>query len=144
MIESHDYEVRLAGEGSKSGSLTAPEVSVAFDVASPPEFGGPAGFWSPEHLYVAALSSCLMTTFKAIAAASKVDVMAYSDRATGHLQRGEDRLYRMDIITLRPRIEVPGSQVERARRLVDKAENACLISRSVNSEIRIEPDVYAA
>jgi len=144
VIESHDYEVRLAGEGSKSGSLTAPEVSVAFDVASPPEFGGPAGFWSPEHLYVAALSSCLMTTFKAIAAASKVDVMAYSDRATGHLQRGEDRLYRMDIITLRPRIEVPGSQVERARRLVDKAENACLISRSVNSEIRIEPDVYAA
>ena len=131
MIESHDYEVRLAGEGPKSGSLSAPDVVASFDVASPPEFGGPAGFWSPEHLYVAALSSCLMTTYKAIAAASKVDVLAYSDQATGHLQRGEDRLYRMAVVTLRPRIAVPESQMERARRLVDKAEKACLISRSV-------------
>lgn len=143
MIEEHDYEISLEGSGPKSGAVTASDVVVVLDVASPPEFGGPEGLWSPEHLYVAAVSSCLMTTFQAIAAASSVDVVSYVDQATGHLQRGEDRMYRMDRITLRPTIKVPATQVDRALRIIEKAERACLISRSVNSEILLEPDVSA-
>ena len=32
-------------------------------VATPPEFGGPAGVWSPEELLVASVGSCLLSTF---------------------------------------------------------------------------------
>lgn len=39
----------------------------------PPEFGGPERTWSPEHLFVAAVSSCLMTTFRAIAEMSELE-----------------------------------------------------------------------
>lgn len=144
MIESHDYNISLEGTGEKTGTLSATDLAVDIDVSSPPEFGGPEGVWSPEHMYVASLSACLMTTYRAIAAASKVEVLAYSDRATGHLQRGDDRFFSMDRIILRPTIVVPGSQTDRARRLVDKAEAACLISRSVNSEIVVEPDIQVA
>ena len=91
---------------------------------------------------IASVSACLMTTYQAIAAISGIDVLEYSDQATGHLQRGENRRYRMDRITLRPRIVVKESQQDRALRLVDKAEAACLISRSVNSEIVVEPDIH--
>ena len=144
MIESHDYEVSLVGSGPKTGVLHAPDVVVALDVSSPPEFGGPEGLWSPEHLYVASLSACLMTTFLAIASASGIDVLTYSDNASGHLQRGDDRLYSMDSVTLRPDITVPEAQLDRAVRVLTKAERACLISRSVNSEIHLEPNVHSS
>ncbi|HIE21251.1 MAG TPA: OsmC family peroxiredoxin, partial [Acidimicrobiia bacterium] len=131
MIEAHDYDVNLKGTGSRTGVLEA-EGLPPLDVASPPEFGGPDGVWSPEHLYVASLSSCLMTTFRVIAEIARVEVLEYSDQATGHLRRGDDRLYRMEKITLRPRVVIADpDQVEKAHRLLEKADQVCLINRSV-------------
>ena len=145
MIESHDYHVQLSGTGLKTGALSMEHLDEpSFDVASPPEFGGPAGVWSPEHLFVATLSSCLMTTYRSIADASKVDVIEYRDDAIGHLQRREDRRYWMDRVVLRPRIVVPADQIDRAVRLVDKAENACLISNSVTTEVVVEAQIVGA
>lgn len=143
MIESHDYDVEVTNTGIKTGVLTAPGDGLdTIEVASPPEFGGPAGVWSPEHLFVAALSVCLMTTFRAVAESSGLEVLDYSDRSSGHLQRGEDRRYRFDKVTLRPRVVIDDeSKVERALRLLHKAESVCLISRSVSSEIVLEPTV---
>ena len=83
-----------------------------------------------------------MTTFRSIAAASGLEVLEYSDQASGHLQRGEDRLYAFDTVTLRPRVVISDeSKVERALRLLHKAESVCLVSRSVVSEVTIEPTV---
>jgi organic hydroperoxide reductase OsmC/OhrA len=143
LIESHDYAVELANTGPKTGVLAAPgDGLAAIEVASPPEFGGPAGVWSPEHLFVAALSVCLMTTFRAVAEASGLEVLDYTDASSGHLQRGEDRLYAFDKVTLRPRVVIGDeSKVERTIRLLHKAESVCLVSRSVSSEIALEPIV---
>jgi peroxiredoxin-like protein len=144
LIEAHDYELKLEGTDPKTGILEA-EGLQPLDVASPPEFGGPDGVWSPEHLYVASLSSCLMTTFRAIAEIARVEVVEYRDQATGHLRRGDDRLYRMEKVTLRPRVVIADpDQVEKAHRLLEKADQVCLISRSVNSEVVVEPTVVVA
>ena len=143
MIESHDYVVEVTNTGVKTGMLRASADGLpGIEVASPPEFGGPAGIWSPEHLFVAALSVCLMTTFRAVAEGSGLEVLEYTDRSSGHLQRGEDRRYSFDRVTLRPRVVIEDeSKVERTLRLLAKAESACLISRSVSSEIVLEPTV---
>jgi len=143
MIESHDYEVELVNTGPKAGVLDATADGLpSIDVAAPPEFGGPAGVWSPEHLFVAALAACLMTTFRAIADASGLDVLEYKDESSGHLQRGDDRRYSFDVVTLRPRVLINDeSKIERTLRLLHKAEEACLVSRSVLSQIVLEPTV---
>ena len=143
MIESHDYEVELVNTGPKTGVLDATADGLpSIDVAAPPEFGGPAGVWSPEHLFVAALAACLMTTFRAIADASGLDVLEYNDESSGHLQRGDDRRYSFDVVTLRPRVLINDeSKIERTLRLLHKAEEACLVSRSVLSQIVLEPTV---
>jgi peroxiredoxin-like protein len=144
MIDTHEYPLRLEGMGPKEGVLTSTDDLPRLDVASPPEFGGPGRTWSPEHLFVAALSSCLMTTFRAIATMSNLDVVDYSDDAVGHLVR-EESLYRIASVTLRPRIVITDAEkVEKATRLVEKAERACLISRSVNAEILVEPTIEVA
>jgi organic hydroperoxide reductase OsmC/OhrA len=85
-----------------------------------------------------------MTTFQAIAAMSGVEVVSYSDRATGRLHRGDDRLYRMESVTLRPTVVIADeTKVDRTLRLLNKAESVCLISRSVDSTISLEPTVTA-
>ena len=144
MIDSHDYPVHLDGTGPKTAFLTSEDDLPKLEVASPPEFGGPARTWSPEHLFVAAVSSCLMTTFRTVAALSNLDVVDYSDDAVGHLVR-EGSLYRIERVTLRPRVVIADPEkVDKALRLLDKAEHACLVSRSVSAEIILEPKVEVA
>ena len=141
MIDTHDYPLHLEGTGPKTGMLTSHEGLPKLDVASPPEFGGPAGTWSPEHLFVAAVSSCLMTTFRTVASMSGLDVVDYTDDPIGHLVR-EGSLYRIESVTLRPTVVIADpAKVDKAWRLLEKAERACLISRSVHAEIRLEGSV---
>ncbi|RYD87166.1 MAG: hypothetical protein EOP50_21205 [Sphingobacteriales bacterium] len=64
----HYYDVAVAWEAGRHGTLSSPVLHDRITVATPPEFAkGEAGTWSPEHLLVAAVNSCLMTTFLAIA-----------------------------------------------------------------------------
>lgn len=146
MTEEHIYPVTLESTGLKTGELASSTDGLpVIEVASPPQFGGPANTWSPEHLYVAALASCLMTTFRAIAAASDVEIVTYRDHADGHLTRDETRLYRVDEVTLRPEIVITdASKLEKARRILAKAEKACLVSRSVNTVVKLEGSIQAA
>ena len=146
MIESHDYVVELTNTGLKTGIVGAPADGLTdLDVASPPEFGGPEGVWSPEHMFVGALATCLMTTFRAIAEASGLEVVDYSDTATGHLKRGDSRMYSFETVTLRPIITIADpSKVDRALRLIHKADAACLVSRSVASQVIVEPTITVA
>lgn len=143
MIDSHDYQVEVAGTGPKTGRLTAAGDDLpTLDIASPPEFGGPSGVWSPEHLFVASVASCLMTTFRSMAERSGVEVVSYEDESVGRMARDDDRLFRIERITLRPRIVVTAdSRLDKARRLIEKAESVCLIGRSIESETVLEPTV---
>lgn len=146
MIDSHDYHLDVTGRDEKTGLLEGQQDGLpALEVASPPEFGGPKGVWSPEHLFVAAISACLMTTFRSIAGRSGVEVVGYSDSPTGRLVRGDDGLYSIDLVTLRPTVSVSaGSRADRAIRLLEKAERVCLVSRSVRCEVVLEPTLIQA
>jgi organic hydroperoxide reductase OsmC/OhrA len=146
MTQNHEYMVRVGSTGLKTGELTSAEDGLPdIGVASPPQFGGPGETWSPEHLFVAALASCLMTTFRSIAEASGLEVEGYVDRAVGHLTQDENRLYRVDTVTLSPEIVISDtSKLEKAYRILDKAEKACLVSRSVNTEVTVNGSIEAS
>jgi organic hydroperoxide reductase OsmC/OhrA len=144
MSESHDYTLTVRWTSERKGMARA-ETLPPLEVATPPEFGGHPGIWSPEHLFVAALSSCLMATFLAIAANSKLEFRSFECPATGTVRRGEDRLFRVTEAVLRPRLVLAhAADRERAARILQKAEQACLISNSVRTTIRLEPVIEAA
>ena len=145
MDQPHLYRVALESDGPKAGTLRSPDSLPPLPVASPPQFGGPPGVWSPEHLFVASVASCLMTTFRAIADMSGLDIVEYTDSASGKLVKGDDSLYSITEVTLRPRVVIADQrQVAKAERLIQKAEKACLISRSVTAAIHLEPEVIVA
>ena len=82
-MDPHYYAVDVEWSDSRKGIICSPELNkhegVCIEVATPPEFPqGIAGIWSPEHLFVAAVSGCLMTTFLAIAENSSLEFMSFS------------------------------------------------------------------
>lgn len=124
--------------------MSAPDLP-ALEVDAPPEFKGHEGVWTPEHLFVAAVNSCFMTTFLAIAENSKLEFVSFSADAKGKLERLEGRGFIMTEVVLRPRLLISHSRdVERAGRILQKAEKNCLISNSIKAETRLEPEVSFA
>ena len=145
MIEQHDYPVTLRWTGEKLGVATSSDRLPELEVATPPEFGGPEFVWSPEHLLVASVASCFMTTLLAIAANSKLEIVGLDIPASGRLARGDDRRYSITRIELRPRIVIADEKDRtKAERLAHKADEICLISRSLRSEVVLEPTVEIA
>ncbi|HMR20223.1 MAG TPA: OsmC family protein, partial [Sphingobacterium sp.] len=68
MSQIHTYEVNLHWKEGRTGTLSSPTLDDTITCATPPEFpNGVPGIWSPEHLYTAAINSCYMATFLAIA-----------------------------------------------------------------------------
>jgi peroxiredoxin-like protein len=137
---SHTYNVTLQWTAERQGQLASPELTDSVTVATPPPFPqGKEGTWSPEHLLVASVSSCLMTTFLAVAENSKLAFVSYADKAVGKLENVDGKLA-ISEIRLQPEIGIHSeADQERALRILQKSEANCLISRSVRSRIEMKP-----
>ncbi len=140
-VHSH-YPVSVRWEGERRGQASSPDGLPDLVVAAPPSFGGPAGVWSPEHLFVLSVATCCMTTFLAVAEASKLEVTAVECGGNGTLERGEDRRFWISTLVLRPRVTlVREEDRERGLRLIAKAESACLIHNSIRTQVTLESEV---
>lgn len=142
MAQEHYYEVTVRWDSDRKGTMRSPVLHDPLEVATPPEFPkGMPGIWSPEHLLVAAVESCLMTTFLAIAENSKLPFESFQSNAVGKLEMVEGK-YMISEITLSPVLEIANeADRERAERILIKSEAACLISNSVKSNIVFHPEV---
>src|ERR1035437_10936531 len=68
----HQYDVHLTGGPAGYAQLSTPGVP-DLRAAAPSDYDGPGDAWSPEHLLLAALQTCFLLTFRAIARVSKVE-----------------------------------------------------------------------
>lgn len=142
MAETHFYTVDLAWQENRKGILSSQVLNDKLEVATPPEFPkGMEGIWSPEHLLVAAVNSCLMTTFLAIAENSKLDFLSFKSSAAGKLEQVEGKFI-ISEVELKPEVIIEKEdQVWRAETVLQKSEANCLISNSVKSKIIFNPVV---
>lgn len=138
----HNYNVQLTWQEGRIGQLQSTELNDKITVATPPEFdGGVPGIWSPEHLLTASVLSCFMTTFLAIANVSKLEFETFDCEATGVLSKVDGK-FMMTEIALRPHLSITdASKMERALRILEKAESNCLISNSIQSKVSLRPNV---
>ena len=145
----HRYTARCRWSGStgqgydaydRAHLVGAPPAEQELELASDPAFLGDARLLNPEQLFVAALSSCQLLEFLALAARARVDVTEYEDHAEGPMDDG-DAPARIQRVVLRPRIVAAGASEERVRKLVDQAHRHCYIANSVTTEVVVEPEV---
>lgn len=142
MSNTHYYQVAVAWNNDRKGLMSSDILPQKIEVATPPEFAkGMPGIWSPEHLLVAAVNSCLMTTFLAIAENSKLEFSTFNSNAIGKLEVVEGK-YLISEIELKPVLTINNTtDVEKAERILQKSEKACLISNSIKSTIIFKPTV---
>lgn len=142
MAQEHFYEVSIQWTSDRKGIISSPVLNHEIEVATPPEFPkGIAGIWSPEHLFVAAVNTCFMTTFLAVAENSKLEFQTFHSKAIGKLEIIEGK-YMISEITLMPEVKLTNiSDTEKAERIMHKSEAACLISNSIKTNINFQPIV---
>lgn len=106
-----------------------------------PEFKGDAARVNPEEAFVAALSTCHMLTFLAIAARKRFTVDAYIDEAVGQMERNAEGKYWISRVTLRPRVTFAGLRQPTTGELSElhhAAHENCFVANSVKSEVVVD------
>lgn len=144
MADAHTYTTSLKWSDTRQGVISSDGVE-DIRVATPPQFpGGIEGMWSPETLFVAAAEICLMTTFLAIAGNSKVEFQSYDSTAVGTLEQTAAG-YEFTKIVVKPHVVITDeSRVDRVQRILEKAEEHCLISRSMKTPVELQATVTVA
>ena len=141
-MESHIYQVNVKWMADRIGEASSQELLNTIDVATPPQFPkGLEGVWSPEHFFTAAVNGCFMTTFLAIAENSKLSFTSFQCTADGKLEKVDGK-YLMTEVALKPILVIESeSDREKAERILQKSETACLISNSIKSKVSLITDV---
>ena len=133
----HRYAVTLSDR-----QLSAPP-RAPIAAGAPPQFGGSDQVWSPEELLVASTLLCLSTTFDAFARRESLTVRDWRGDAAGVLEKSTTGPA-FTAIELRVTILVAPGDEERCRRLIEKAEQHCIISHTLRCPVRLEATVRAA
>ncbi|MEM9941992.1 MAG: OsmC family protein [Planctomycetota bacterium] len=132
-----------------ANSNIQPEGSVSINadglqeiISEPPAaFGGSGNHWSPEDLLVAAVSDCFVLSFKAIAAASKFTWTDLKCEVDGTLDK-VDRAIQFTGFTVKATLTIPAdADADRAKRLLEKAEQACFITNSLKASPHLEAEI---
>lgn len=140
--KSFTYHTGLNWVENRAAMLSSEE-KPTFRVASPPEFKGEAGVWTPEDLFVAAVDSCTFTTFMAFALHRKLPLVSYESRAEGLLEFAEGQ-YQFTRVELRPKIQVAFPEaIETAREILEDAHKGCLVANSIKTKVVIVPEIEA-
>jgi organic hydroperoxide reductase OsmC/OhrA len=106
------------------------------------EYRGDEARVNPEEALVAALSSCHMLTFLAVAAKRKLSLDSYRDEAVGVLEKNAEGKLAITRVTLRPKIvwsngaTVSSGDLEKMHH---DAHAGCFIANSVTTKVTFEP-----
>jgi len=136
----HLYQVSATGAASGPVMVDAAGLPT-LDTAPPPEFDGPGGKWSPETLLCAAIADCFILTFRAVSRAATLSWSQLECRVEGRLERvtgGSQFTAYATVATL----TVPvGTDVDKARGLLERAEHGCLVANSLKGVRTLEAHV---
>ncbi len=111
---------------------------LAVRASAAPQFLGDETLVDPEQAFVAALSSCHMLTFLALASRAKLVVETYRDRAVGHLAKNAEGKFVIARVDLHPVATFADGQApDRAalEALHHKSHQECFLANSVTCEI---------
>ncbi|HXF92609.1 MAG TPA: OsmC family protein [Nitrospiraceae bacterium] len=136
----YTYRTTVKWTEQKMGVMASPG-KPEVPIATPPEFKGHEGIWSPEELFVASINSCVMSTFLAFAERAGLAFTAYESDAEGRVELVDGKL-QVTTVVVKPRVTLaPGADPTKAREILAKAEANCLISHSVKTKVTMEATV---
>ena len=139
MSQQHFYEVSATWNEGRKAELSSPVLNKTIECATPPEFpNGMPGIWSPEHLYAAAISSCYLSTFLAIAENFKLEFLNFSCKTKCKLEVVEGK-YQITEAEITPELLLknPENDREKAIKVLEKSKTACLVTNSMKTSVSL-------
>jgi len=136
------FETSVVWTENTTGVMVAPSADEPIEVATPIEFpDGEAGKWSPETLFLGAISSCFMTTFLSFAKRKNLAFIKFRCHAEGDVEVVEGK-YQFKVVSLYPELHLmEEAQKLLGEELLQRTEKYCLISNSVKTTIILYPAV---
>ncbi len=147
-MPAHQFEAEVTWrEGGEGVAASTHRVAFAgrppLEVSAAPQYKGDPSRLNPEELFTAAVASCQLLTYLALAQRAGLRVLAYEDRPVGTLAIADKKM-RITEVVLRPRITLaPGGDVTKARALVEQAHEGCFVANSVSCAVRAEPEIVS-
>ncbi len=144
MSEGRQYTYRTACRwtGERRGTLASPG-KPDLQVATPPEFRGHEDVWTPENMLVGALEACVMLTFLYYADRADIKLVEYSSEAEGQLDAGRAGMAFTSFKVQADALVGDQEDVPKAQRPMNRAADACLVTRSLAAEVDVQMRVRA-
>ena len=136
----HHYRVLSTG-GADGEVLTSSGNLPTLAATAPPLFDGPPGHWSPETLFLAAVSACFVLSFRSVARASRLEWKQLSCSVEGVLERDQGKTRFTRLIVSPTLLLADAEDRDKAERCLSKAEHVCLITNSLNAETTLKPSI---
>ncbi|MCD6395099.1 MAG: OsmC family protein [Planctomycetes bacterium] len=111
------------------------------EIGPPAAYGGDPQALNPEEMFVASINSCIMLVFYHFTKKLKVDILSYSSKAEGKVEKTKNGL-RFTSVEVKAKVS-PGdeNQVERIEEIARLAEKYCLVSGSVTCPVEYGVEV---
>jgi len=125
-------------EYPRNHQWTFPRSGQTLTASAAPAFLGSADCVDPEEAFAAALASCHLLTFLAIASKRGFVVDRYDDDPVGYLEKGEDGRLWLARVLLRPRIVFSGEKQPtpaELEELHEKSHHECFLANSVRTAV---------
>jgi len=136
----HIYQVQTSAVKDGVYSVSAENLPT-IETAPPNNFGGPGNIWSPEDMFVATVADCFLMTFRAVSTLSKLDWVSLECKADGVLNREDSKLQFTEItLNATLKLKVDGNE-ERALRIMHKAEQNCLVTNSIKTNVMLNAKI---
>lgn len=141
-MHAFPHHYRVAASGAAEGAVSVSSAGLdTLDTNAPPEFDGPAGFWSPETMLAAAVANCYVLSFRAVARASRLPWQSLEVQVDGELDR-VDGVTRFTRFTIAAQLCLPeGASETLAATVLEKSKKVCLVTNSLQSECVLQPQV---
>jgi organic hydroperoxide reductase OsmC/OhrA len=128
-------------EYPRAHQWTFPRSAQSLRASAAVAYLGDADAADPEEAFTAALASCHMLTFLALASMGGFVIDSYADSPVGYLEKGEQGKPWLARVVMHPRIVFSGEKLptdDELARLHDKAHHECFLANSVKTEITWE------
>ena len=113
---------------------------ILLNASAAEEYGGNPNNLNPEQAFVAAISSCHMMTFLALAAKMSWPVIGYKDNAIATLGKNSKGQMSVTKIELNPKVEFSdgfSADGEEMKKVQERAHRYCFIANSLSDEIKV-------
>jgi organic hydroperoxide reductase OsmC/OhrA len=139
MEDLHFYEVNLFWNTATHGTLISPVIPSTAKEPTPLTFPKRRKEkWTPEHLFVGAVNSCLMSTFLLVAENSRLEFISLESNALAKIEMINGKLTVTEIV-LRPTLVIPAKESQsKAKKVLEMSEKACAVSNSASAKITLD------